>query len=627
MISQETIEQVKAKASIVSVVEQYVKLKRVGHNYLGLCPFHNEKSPSFNVHPPKGIYKCFGCGKSGDAISFVMEHENKSYPEAIAILAAKAGITIEEQPTRKEFIKPAARLEKLGEKSLAWFEKERKISNNTLLRFGITEGKEWMPQFEKECGVICFNYFRDEVLVNIKFRGPKKAFKMAKDAELIFYNLDAIKGEKDVVVVEGEIDCLSCHEAGVFNSISVPNGAGTGNLRLEYLDNCWAALADKERIILAVDNDPPGMRLREELCRRLGSDRCYQVCYPEGCKDLNDVLRQHGAQAVKEAIQSAQLWPIKGLLTMDEIYPTVLDWYENGYPSGARARIAGFDSLLTFAPGQMTTVTGIPGHGKDEFCNLIMASLAQSEDWVWGILGFEETSAETTTKLAEKLTQKAFAFRRDLSQRMSPAEFGKAIVDIDRYFAFINPDEIETDVDSILKMATQLVLRNGIKGLYLNPWNWLEHNRPANMTETEYISVSLSKIIRWSRKYQVHVLLLAHTTKIGKDKEGKYFIPTLYNINGSANFFNKTHNGFCVYRDYEKNITDVYVQKVKQSWYGQIGFASYRFDTMTRQYEFLSSSVASLEKAPELPLGGNWKSISNIKLPYADEKDNEEAPF
>lgn len=603
MISQETIDQVKGKTRIVEVISQFVQLKRKGSEHVGLCPFHDEKTPSFTVSPAKGIFKCFGCGRAGDAIAFLIENQNKSYPEAIIFLAEKAGIAISEEVSRKEYQKPTPRLEKLGIKSLKWLEEERGISNNTLLRFGITEATEWMPQFEREVPVICFNYLRNDALINIKFRGPKKSFKMAKDAELIFYNLDAIRDEKEIVIVEGELDCLSCHEAGVFNSISVPNGAGTGNLRLEYLDNSWAAFGDKERIILAVDNDGPGNRLRDELCRRLGIERCFRVSYPEGCKDLNDVLIRHGKEKVKEVLQQASPWPIPGIISMDDQFDILLDWYENGYPPGAKTRIAGFDPLLTFAPGQLTTITGIPGHGKDEWSNLMVTSLMQFEGWPWGLLDFEETPAEVTSKLAEKLTQKAFAFRKDITQRMNIKQFEWAIAEIDKHVHAINPDEIQTDVDSILSVATQLVMRYGIKGLRINPWNWLEHARPANMTETEYVSVSLSKIIKWARRYGVHVFLLAHTTKIAKDKDGKYIIPNLYSISGSAHFFNKTFNGICVYRDYDKGITDIYVQKVKQSWLGQLGFSSYRFDTHTRQYEFLSSSVSE-NKGPSGE--GNW---------------------
>ena len=108
--------------------------------------------------------------------------------------------------------------------------------------------------------------------------------------ELIFYNLDAVKDEKVVYVVEGEIDALSLHEAGVYNVVSVPNGASKGNQKLEYLDNCWKYFEDKERIVLFTDGDEAGYALREELGRRLGFERCVKVNYPEGCKDANEIL-------------------------------------------------------------------------------------------------------------------------------------------------------------------------------------------------------------------------------------------------------------------------------------------------------------------------------------------------
>lgn len=622
LISTETIELVKARTKISEVIGEFVKLKRKGAEYVGLCPFHNEKTPSFSVSPAKSIYKCFGCGKSGDAISFLMEHGNKSYPEAIEWLAQRADITLEEQFVKKDFVKPTPRLEKIGKKAIEWFEK-RGISNNTLLRMKITEAMEWMPKFEKEVNAICFNYFRDDELVNIKFRGPQKSFKLAKDAELIFYNADALKGEKSAVIVEGEIDCLTCVECGIYNSVSVPNGAG--KQKLEYLDNCYSLFEGMEQIIIATDNDAPGRSLRDELARRLGIERCWQIIYPDGCKDLNDVLQKFGQEAVKNIIASARQWPLKGLAPMDETYTTVADWYANGYPTGAKTRISGFDTLLTFAPGQLTVITGIPGHGKDEFSNLLMTSLSKYEEWVWGLFGFEETPAETVTKLQEKFTEKSFAFRRDLNNRMTPEQFEWSVWMVDKHFKIINPDEIETDIDSLLTLATQLVLRFGIKGLYINPWNWIEHNRPQHMSETEYVSIALTKIIKWARRYGVHVLLLAHTTKIAKEKDGKFIIPNLYSISGSANFYNKAYNGITVYRDFARNVTDVYVQKVKQSWYGQTGWVSFTYDTMTRQYSFSSSSLNETPEKKQSPeLGeGAWRQLPLEK----DELKDDDQPF
>ncbi len=103
MISQETIQQIVSRIDIIEIISSFVKLKKRGVNYIGLCPFHNEKSPSFTVSPSKEIYKCFGCGRSGNTISFLMEHEKYSYVESLKWLAAKYNVAIEETETSPEF--------------------------------------------------------------------------------------------------------------------------------------------------------------------------------------------------------------------------------------------------------------------------------------------------------------------------------------------------------------------------------------------------------------------------------------------------------------------------------------------------------------------------------------------
>lgn len=110
MISQHTIEQIKSRIDIIDIVGSFVKLKKRGASYLGLCPFHNERTPSFTVSPAKEIYKCFGCGRTGNSISFLMEHEKYSYPEALRWLAGRYNVEIEEtapDPSVKEALQKA----------------------------------------------------------------------------------------------------------------------------------------------------------------------------------------------------------------------------------------------------------------------------------------------------------------------------------------------------------------------------------------------------------------------------------------------------------------------------------------------------------------------------------------
>ena len=232
MIQSTDIERIKDSVNIVDVISDRISLKKEGADYVGICPFHDEKTPSFKVNPAKQMFKCFGCGKGGDVFEFLEAFENKGFVTIASELAEQYGIQIENSKP-KEYQKPVPRLQKVSDKILKFFE-SRGISNNTLLRFGITESLEWMPQFKQETQVICFNYFRQRECVNIKFRGQNKAFKLEKDAELIFYNLDAIKDSETVTIVEGEIDCLSLYEANIYDAISVPNGAGVTKQNLQY---------------------------------------------------------------------------------------------------------------------------------------------------------------------------------------------------------------------------------------------------------------------------------------------------------------------------------------------------------------------------------------------------------
>lgn len=576
------IDEIKSAADIVDIISAKIKLTKKGSEYVGLCPFHNEKTPSFKVTKEKGYYKCFGCGKSGDAIAFLMEYDNINYVQAIKEISQKYNITIEETDTKK-YERPVPRLEKVKPDTIKYFE-NRGISNNTLIRVGVTESIEWMPKSAAETKVICFNYIKDDEVVNIKFRAKGKDFKLSKNAELIFYNLDAIRDENKVVIVEGEIDCLSLHEAGIYNVVSVPNGAGIGQQQLKYLDNCWSYFEDKTEIVILTDNDEPGNNLRDELARRLGKDRCFKTYYPDGCKDANEVLLKHGKDALKHIVENAKKWPIDGIITMDDLYDEVCDFYMNGYPKGCDAGIGEFDTLLTFTGGQMTVVTGTPNSGKSEFIDYITTSLARKHNWKFALCSFENPASIHVTKLMEKFVGLSFNFRKDPAHRMNMDEFKEAIGLTDQYFSFINIAQVDVTVQGILDKLKEVVLKTGVKGIVIDPWNYIEHKIPPGYSETQYISECLTLIKEFTIQTDTHVFIVAHPKKLVKDHKGQYPPATMYDISGSAHFFNKTDNGISVHRDFTDNSVNVYVQKVRFSWLGKIGYTSYNYDTFTRKY-------------------------------------------
>jgi len=575
------IEEIKARVNITEIISQYVKLKKAGPNLTGLCPFHSEKTPSFTVSESKGIYKCFGCGKTGDVIQFLTDNNGLNYIQAIKFIAEKYNIPLDED--KKSYDKPQERLTKLQPDTIKYFA-SRGITNNTLLRFNITETTEWMPKSQAETRAICFNYYKDETLVNIKFRAKDKDFKLSKNAELIFYNLDALKDETTAIIVEGEIDCLSMYEAGFYNVVSVPNGAGTGSQQLKYLDNCWQHFEDKTQIIIFTDNDEPGKNLKEELARRLGKDRCLFVTYPQDCKDANDVLLKHGKGMIISMIEQAKKWPIDGVITVEDKFNEVKDYYENGYPKAADAGIGEFDELLTFGGGLITIITGAPSSGKSEFLDYIVTSLARRHNWKFSVCSFENPIAIHISKFMEKFTGLSFDFRKDPKHRMNVDEFEEAIYLTDLYFSFINIAHVDLTIQGLLSKLREIVLKTGVKGVIIDPWNYIEHKVPAGYTETQYISEVLSLIKEFAVITDTHVFIVAHPKKLQKDNTGQYPPATMYDISGSAHFFNKTDNGVSVYRDYTNNTVRVYTQKVRFHWQGKIGYTDYNYDTFTRKY-------------------------------------------
>lgn len=518
----------------------------------------NQKDPCLSVDVARGLFNCHHCQFSGTAAEYARP--------------------------KKEYVKPLPRLTKISAELLNWFEGSRGISNNTLLRFGITEATEWMPKAAAEVRVICFNYLRNGELVNIKFRGKDKDFKLNKDSELIFYNLDAIKGEKEAVIVEGELDCLAMYEAGIYNVVSVPNGASKGTQKLEYLDNCWQDFEGKERIYLMTDNDEAGQSLREELARRLGKERCFRVEYPEGCKDANDVLLKFGKDQLREVKETAIQWPIDGVFDTADLFEDVISYYNDGYPKGTALGIPEFDEHLSLIGGQLTMVTGIPGSGKSEFVDYMAVKAADLNRWSWGVVGFEQPASIHFTKLIEKFIGKSFSFRRNPLSRMTQDEMERGVSFVDSFFTFVKVDEVDITIDGLIEKFIELVKRKGVKGIIIDPWNYIEYKSQPGQSETQYINECLTKIIRFLKLYDVHGIVIAHPTKL-KRESGKYEVPTLYSISGSAHFFNKTHNGITIYRDFETGVVDVHIQKVKYSWLGKIGTVSFFYDVETRQYK------------------------------------------
>lgn len=518
---------------------------------------------------------------------------------------------------KKTYVVPQCNITSLSKETILWFSK-RGISESTLQYFKITESEEWMPEgtFQDkkiEAGkrkTINFNYYRDNELVNIKYRDAKKSFRLVKDAELIFYNLDSIKGKSECLICEGEIDCMTFYQEGYYSAISVPNGASKSNsAQLTYLDNNWELFEAMEKIYIATDNDEAGIYLRNELIRRLGADRCYVVSFNE-CKDANEFLEKNGPGKLIDCIKSSEPVPIKGIWTVEGFKDKIFSLYKDGREKPTQVKLGDFDKLLSFRKGDLTVVTGIPSHGKSNFVIWLMVLLSSKYGWKWVIFAPENMPEEEMFSMISSMFI-GQSFDSEISTyKMAPIDVENAYEFVKQHFYFFKFSEADTSVTGICDTIKECVKKYGINGAIVDPWNCVEHLVPNGQNETQYINESLSKFTTIIKTYGIHLFLVAHPTKLKKDDSGVYEVPNLYSISGSAHWYNKADNGVIVYRN-KDNSVDIHVQKIRWKFVGEVGTTRFNYDYHTGRY-----AEAGKEFLLPYRFWNEWKRLNDEPTPF-----------
>ena len=549
----------------------------------------NKADKSLSVDWDKCIAHCHYCGKS-----FFFGKTEKIYHAPKTVQASKQEV--------KGYKKPGklANEEPLDENMRKWFE-QRGIPAEVAEAEGIVKVCRKMPQTGQIEKCIVFPYTVEGELVNRKYRDGAKNFMLESGAKLVPWRIDEIRERYECIITEGEMDALSFIVAGFKNVISVPNGA---QKNLTYLDDFIEThFENKQCIFIATDTDAKGLELRAELVRRFGEEKCLIVDYGKGCKDANELLMSQGADALRWALSMAQQVPLEGVFTASDVREELELLFEKGLQKGAVLGMGELDDLLSLEVGRLMIVTGIPGDGKSEFLDEMAVRLSLHYDWrcAW----FSPENFPVTLhhpKLIEKLIGKRF-----LKGLISPMEFDAAVGYLSHNFFDILPEE-GYRVDTILNKAEALVRRKGIRVFILDPYNCLEHQIPTGQSETQYIGEFLEKLRSFARRRQVLVILAAHPTKMKKDPLAKKFpVPTMYDISGSAAFFNKADFGIAIERARTQGVTRVHVQKVKFRHLGQPGVASFEYNTHNGRFvNFEEGKTADLPRKEVVWDNSNW---------------------
>jgi twinkle protein len=538
-----------------------IKLGKTTGETVTTCPqcSHTRKKKTekcLGVNLDKGAWRCNHCGWSG------------YLPKEVEL--------------KREYIRPKWNNNTLLSNGLVkWFE-GRGISQSTLNKAKVSEGIEWMPQVGKEMNCVHFNYFYKDELINVKYRDGKKNFKLCKNAQKIPYNLNSVVDIEEVFIVEGEMDVLSFIEAGIENCISVPNGANLNTNNLDYFDDVIELFYGK-KIVIATDNDNAGRKLRDDLSDRFGRSNCSWIDW-EDFKDANEVLQKFGIQGVIEKISKRKEFDIVGSSSIAEYYDDVIDLFTNGLDNGIDVGDGVIGDNLRFAKGYITTITGIPGHGKSEFVDHMTIGLTINHNWSGAFYSPENKPTKLhIQKMIRKITGKGSYG----ANKPNELEVRNILEYLKEKIWFLKPPKGFT-IDNILESVRELKMRKNIDYFVIDAWNKLEHKYDSN--ETKYIGESLDKIAVFCEENNVHCFLVAHPTKMQKDKlTGVYEVPNLYSIAGSANFYNKSDNGISVFRRFnpespEDSYTEVHIQKVKFSHWGKIGSVQYDFDVASLRY-------------------------------------------
>lgn len=558
-----------------------------GEHYM-ICPIctpsrkpEHQKEEKFAVNVSKNPmpWRCNHCGEGGYVITEEYMQKAKFKPVI----------------TNFEYLS-------LSDGLVVWFWEKRAISKQTLEKMKICMSNESIRQgrvseknielkdrfVQRKC--INFKYFKDGILINIKFRDPDKNFKMVSDATKTLYNIDSFKGKKKGIITEGEIDVLSYIEAGLdedFGIGSVPNGATitdkerkyfeetgkiniTSEINLEYLDNIIDdELKNIEIFYLATDDDAPGIKLREELARRLGKERCRYIKFSDFkkedggiCKDANEVLISKGKAVLASTIDSSIPYPVSGVINLDDYWDQLSNFYDKGKPKGKPTGYPALDPYFNWMFGWFMVLNGFPNMGKTIIAlNLIAVSVVLYK-WKWGIYCPENYPVHNIIDmLSEVLVGKTLD--PESENRMSRDEYERVVKFIKNYIYPLDDNDNGYSPEELRTIKRKMVMQYGIVGFFTDPWSSLVHNYRNFDNEDKYLEYQLSQEVRIATKMNI-INLISHHPRTPKDIDK---VPSAFELTGGKLWWIKAYSIIAVQRkdlnDWKNLITEFHVQKNK----------------------------------------------------------------
>lgn len=512
-------------------------------------------------------YQCHHCGSNG----FIKDKNNTefkviNFPSAVQVKPIEFNAL---QPQHYDFLK------------------SRGISETTAKEMKLFAAEKWFHKLNRKGDSIGFPYYKDGRMTAAKYRSIEgKDFTQDMGGAQDFFGIDKVDPTKPIIIVEGEMDALTAMECGIENVVSVPSGAPmkvvdgkvdpTEDRKFAFVWNANEILQKVPYVIIATDTDAAGQALAEELARRIGKERCRVA--KSNYKDLNELFLAEGKEAVQKVLDKAEPFPVIGLSNVSKFRERLHDLWHKGTGKGESTGYANVDEIYTIAQGQLSVVTGYPSCGKSNFVDQMMVNLAKMHDWKFAICSFENQPDIHISRLAELYTNKRYF---DGSHRMSEEERDQAIDWVEEHFIFLDSETIEAaTIDSVLERAKAAVARMGIRGLVIDPYNYIENKN--SQAETEFISHMLTKVQAFAKSYGVHIWFVAHPAKVSRSGTDLPR-PDGMSISGSMAWWAKADCGLTVHRTPENEV-QIAVWKCRYRWIGTQGETTLGYDKVTGSY-------------------------------------------
>lgn len=454
---------------------------------------------------------------------------------------------------------------------------------------------------------IAFDYLVGGQIHNTKHRFGKGNMPWAKTGvPLVLWNADALKGdasERALIITEGEFDGLACIQAGFLDVVSVPDGApATGNdkgeAKYQYLfkgDKLRPEIDKFRKFVLAVDGDEKGLYLRDALAARLGEERCFWIEWPAGCKDANDVLRDHGADRLYEVIANPRRMFIDEVALLDDIPdPPEERAYHLGLP--------GLEQHLKFPRKGFVTVLGPYESGKSTLMRQVAYNMSEHHGWKTAITCFEESAKWRTVNALRKIV--IGAPRSDWTDRN--------IVEADRWIRnnivfIVKAKRQLMDGARFIKRLEFAIKVYGVNMVILDPLNEIDHtwNR-SELSKTEYIGNFIMEIKDIADSYGVLIICCVHPPAMAMRTQNnkKHKVFTLADAADSAHFGNKSDIGICVWKGRTDGTTLLNLDKIKnQELCGKPTGVELKFDPRRERYSLVRTGWEVLFEDPDEGIG------------------------